>query len=71
MDLSNRHGPFWGTDRRVAAALPLRGNAVPDAHVAALLRQHGVSTLYTNDTDFKRFDFLRVVNPFIGSAPPR
>jgi predicted nucleic acid-binding protein len=37
---------------------------VPDAHLAALLRQHGVGTLYTNDRDFRRFDFLRVINPF-------
>jgi predicted nucleic acid-binding protein len=37
---------------------------VPDAHLAALLRQHGVATLYTNDADFKRSSFLRVINPF-------
>jgi predicted nucleic acid-binding protein len=41
---------------------------VPDAHVASLLRQHGVGTLYTNDADFKRFGFLRVVNPFEGEG---
>jgi toxin-antitoxin system PIN domain toxin len=55
---------FWETYRAVGQGVPLRGNAVPDAHLAALLRQHGVSTLYTNDADFRRFDFLRVINPF-------
>jgi toxin-antitoxin system PIN domain toxin len=55
---------FWETYCGVATAFPLRGNAVPDAHLAALLRQHGVATVYTNDADFKRFSFLKVVNPF-------
>jgi toxin-antitoxin system PIN domain toxin len=55
---------FWDAYLGVATAFPLRGNAVPDAHLAALLRQHGIATLYTNDADFKRFSFLRVVNPF-------
>jgi toxin-antitoxin system PIN domain toxin len=59
---------FWETYRTVSRTFPLRGNAVPDAHLAALLRRHGVSTLYTNDADFKRFDFLRVINPFVAPA---
>ena len=42
----------------------MRGNLVPDAHLAALLRQHGIRTLYTNDSDFRRFSFLDVRNPF-------
>jgi len=41
-----------------------RGNLVPDVHLAALLRQHGVRTLYTHDRDFRRFDFLDVRDPF-------
>jgi len=59
---------FWDVYRAVADGVPLRGNAVPDAHVAALLRQHGVATLYTNDADFKRFSFLRVINPVAGAG---
>ena len=60
---------FWDTYRSVADEFPIRGNAVPDAHLAALLRQHGVGVLYTNDADFKRFSFLRVVNPFEDAEP--
>lgn len=41
-----------------------RGRQVPDAHIAALMRQHGVSTIYTRDRDFRRFDGIRVENPF-------
>ena len=55
---------FWDVYCTVATAFPIRGNAVPDAHLAAVLRQHGVGTLYTNDADFKRFSFLTVVNLF-------
>jgi toxin-antitoxin system PIN domain toxin len=55
---------FWDVYQDVVRGWPARGNQVPDAHLAALLRQHGVGTLYTSDADFRRFDFLRIVNPF-------
>ena len=55
---------FWEAYQELVRSWPARGNQVPDAHLAALLRQHGVGTLYTSDTDFRRFDFLRIVNPF-------
>lgn len=57
---------FWDVYRGVAGLFSVRGNAVPDAHLAAVLRQHGVGLIYTNDADFKRFPFLTVVNPFEG-----
>jgi hypothetical protein len=47
-----------------SAEFPVRGNLVPDAHLAALLQQHGVRTLYTRDADFRKFSFLEVRNPF-------
>ena len=40
-----------------------RGNLVPDAHIATILRQHGVNRIYTADSDFLKFRFLEVVNP--------
>ncbi len=55
---------FWNVYRSVAREQPVRGNLVPDAHLAALMRQHGVRTLYSNDRDFLKFDFLEVRNPF-------
>jgi uncharacterized protein len=45
-----------------------RGRQVPDAHIAALMRQHGVATIYTRDTDFRRFDGIRVEDPFASKA---
>jgi toxin-antitoxin system PIN domain toxin len=55
---------FWDLYSEVTKKMPTRGNDVPDAHLATLLRQHGVATLYTNDRDFRKFDFLNVRDPF-------
>ena len=55
---------FLKTYREVTGRFPVRGNLVPDAHLATLLRQHDVRTIYTTDTDFRKFDFLQVRNPF-------
>ncbi len=54
---------FLEVYREVTGSFPVRGNLVPDAHLAALLRQHGVGTIYTTDADFRKFTFLKVRNP--------
>lgn len=54
---------FWSTYRATAGD-HTRGNAVPDAHVAALMRHHGVGTIYTRDRDYRTFDGITVVDPF-------
>lgn len=55
---------FWEIYQEVARGVPTRGNLVPDTHLAALLKQHGVRTLYTRDRDFLKFDFIEIRNPF-------
>lgn len=55
---------FVDAYRQVAGDTPVRGNLVPDAHVAAILLQHGVRTLYSNDRDFLKFQTLDVRDPF-------
>src|SRR6266545_747394 len=55
---------FLDVYRDVTSGFPVRGNLVPDAHLAALLKQHGVRTLFTRDTDFRKFDFLNLRDPF-------
>jgi toxin-antitoxin system PIN domain toxin len=45
-----------------------RGNDVPDAHLAALMRQHEVRVIYTRDRDFLRFDGIEV-RPFAEAGP--
>jgi toxin-antitoxin system PIN domain toxin len=54
---------FWPIFRSTAGERP-RGNDVPDAHVAALMRQHGVRVIYTRDRDFRRFHGIDVRDPF-------
>jgi len=61
--LSEQDG-FWELYRESTRDMVVRGKLVPDAHLATLLRQHGVRGLYTNDRDFRKFDFLDIRNPF-------
>ncbi len=49
----------------ITQAVPARGNLVPDAHLATVLSQHGVVTLYTHDRDFRKFTFLDVRDPLV------
>lgn len=55
---------FMDAYRHVTADTVVRGNLVPDAHVAAILFQNGVRTLYSNDRDFRKFETLDVRDPF-------
>ena len=45
---------------QVTGNLSVRGNLVPDAHLATVLRQHGIRTLYTNDADGADAAFSRL-----------
>lgn len=40
-----------------------RANDVPDAHLAALMRQHGVGQIHTRDRGFRRFTGIEVRDP--------
>lgn len=41
------------------------GNLAHDAHIAALITEHGVDELWTSDRDFSRFPEIHVRNPFV------
>jgi toxin-antitoxin system PIN domain toxin len=59
-------GPGPGHDAaasRMLAAPGVRGNLVHDAHIAAVLAEHGIRRIYTRDQDFHRFPGLEVVDP--------
>ncbi len=55
---------FWSDYRRVADDVKPRGNLVPDAHLVALMRQHGVPTIWSHDRDFRKFSGVTVKDPF-------
>lgn len=59
----SNHGERMKTTLRAGRA---SGNMVHDAHIAALLIEHGVSEFWTADRDFHRFPGIRVRDPFAG-----
>jgi predicted nucleic acid-binding protein len=55
---ADKGGHFWvlflataGTQRR--------GNDVPDTHIVALMRQHGVGRISTRDRDFAKYEGIQ------------
>jgi toxin-antitoxin system PIN domain toxin len=50
--------------RNMVTAGRATGNVAHDAHIAALLREHGVREFWTTDKDFHRFPGIAVRNPF-------
>ena len=54
---------FWSVFRATAGGHP-SGDDVPDAHIAALMRQHGVRLIHTRDRGFRRFDGIDARDPF-------
>lgn len=58
-------GGYWEDLAAVLKAGRIAGGQVHDARIAALCRQHGVSSLWTADRDFSRFPDLEVHNPLV------
>ena len=61
--VSERDG-FLDAYLHVTGGTVVRGNLVPDAHVASILFQNGVRTVYSNDRDLRKFEVLDVRDPF-------
>jgi toxin-antitoxin system PIN domain toxin len=68
--VSPRAGVLLPTDRhremliQVMTEIPhLAGNIWHDVHTVVLMREHGIREIYTRDTDFHRFPFLKVIDP--------
>lgn len=55
---------FWETWREATSGVVVRGNFVPDAHIVALMRQHGVSEIWTRDRDMRKFEGIKIKDPF-------
>jgi uncharacterized protein len=54
---------FWDI-YRATADNQTRGKHIADAHLAALMRQHGVSIIYTRDRDLRRYEGIDARDPF-------
>lgn len=55
---------FWRRFTEVADDVRPTGNLVPDAHIVALMLEHGVRTIWTRDRDYRAFSGIRVRDPF-------
>ncbi len=62
--VSGETDDFWASYRRIANEVPLRGKVVPDAHLVALMYEHGVTTIWSNDRDMRKFSGITVKDPF-------
>jgi toxin-antitoxin system PIN domain toxin len=58
---SDRHAEIAA--ETIRKSTNLRGNLLSDAQTAILMREHGIKTIYTRDTDFHRFPFLEPIDP--------
>ena len=55
---------FWRRFRELADDANPAGNLVPDAHLVALMVEHGVRSIVTRDRDFRRFPQVSIEDPF-------
>lgn len=68
---SGEQDAFWQRYTEVADDIRPSGNAVPDAHLAALMVENGVRTIWTRDRDFRKFRGITVRDPFDSPARRR
>lgn len=57
-------GGFWTVFRTSSRPVAPRGNLVPDAHLVALMVQHGISRIWSRDRDLRKFDGITALDPF-------
>ncbi len=55
---------FWSAYTATTGDMVVRGNLVPDAHLVALMRQNEVAAIWTHDRDFRKFEGIRLRDPF-------
>ena len=56
---------------RITIDIVARGNLVPDAPAAALTRTRDIRPIDAHDRDFRKFPFLKVVDPASYARLPR
>ena len=55
---------LWPQLREAVGEVGSGGNAVSDAFIVSLMHDTGVTTIWTQDRDFRRFDGITVKDPF-------
>lgn len=55
---------WWQSLTEIERQIPgLKGNEVFDARIAICLKRNNVRKIYTRDSDFKKYSFLKVIPP--------
>ena len=57
----------WENMESLCKEADVRGNLAFDVQIAAIMLDHGVEEVISNDGDFLRFNRLKVINPFTES----
>jgi uncharacterized protein len=55
---------FWQVYNTATTDMVVRGNLVSDAHLVALMLENGVGTIWSHDRDLRKFESVRVRDPF-------
>ena len=64
---------FWEAYGQAAGHVFLKGDFVAHGYLVALMRQHGVTTLWSHDPRFRQFEGIVVRNPYrpaLQGSPP-
>ncbi len=56
---------FWSAYKDATSGMVVTANLVPDAHLVALMRANDVGTLWSHDRDFRKFEGIKVRDPFV------
>jgi len=64
MRVAGEHERFWSIYQQVTTETPARANGVPDAHLVALMLEHGISTIWSRDRDFLKYPMIQAEDPF-------
>jgi hypothetical protein len=60
----NEQGNHFAIVKELESRYPrVAANVVHDFHTAAILYEQGIRVLYTADTDFLQFDFIKSIDP--------
>ncbi len=56
-------GNLWKRFSKEISTLHCKGNVVTDALIVCIMREHGITKLYSKDRDFLKFRGIKVIDP--------
>lgn len=65
--ISEGHGHWPYLKQILAGVGPVKGPFVHDCRIAAIMRENGIDTILTRDTEFRKIPQLKVIDPLVSS----